>query len=86
MRHIYGAKCAPKRRSTQVTLCGAMASSAECVVSAMESDCEACRGAINVAPPSQKGCEVRPTLSYTPEPRADADEIMEEALRNRDGR
>ena len=38
------------------------------VEAALESDCNKCRAAVNVAPTDQKGCEPRPPLVYEQQP------------------
>ncbi len=55
------------------------------VIAALQSDCIPCRNVFMVGGLTQKGCELRPLLDYTPEPMKDI-ETLEEIQRRRDGR
>jgi hypothetical protein len=62
-------------RGNKISVCGKLKRGDTLVVPAMESDCNDCRGLLFIGPTNQRGCAVRPTLTWTSEP----------PLRDRDG-
>lgn len=69
------------------TKCGRLDSNNDVlVVAALESDCNDCRNVLMIGPLTQKGCGLKETvLDYTPEPYPDAETILDEVQKRRDG-
>lgn len=82
-----------KDKPIRTSLCGQWGGGDVLVVSALESDCEACRTKANVGMPAERlkpgekdPYAVRPTPSYTPRPYPNADKIMAAKKAKVDGR
>lgn len=53
------------------------------VDAALQAGCDDCRTMVMVGPTTQRGCEVRPRVVYTPEPLPDAEDLLAAALHRR---
>jgi hypothetical protein len=56
------------------------------VLVARESDCNNCRAALLIAPVQEKGMGLQQPPTWEPQPMVDADQIIADVERNRDGR
>jgi hypothetical protein len=78
MKHIAG--------TDFITVCGVFSPGDEVVVPALQSDCERCRAALMIGPPSQRGCAVVPKREWEPKPLPGAYKMLRQLKRTRDGK
>ncbi len=88
MRHISKTVQVTEGVARLETQCsGVLQPGDEYVKAAMDSDCDDCRVRVGIARTTDRGCAPKePMTPYEPEPHADAETALADAVRRRDGR